>query len=72
VTTALSWRPDAVDSADLAAGMKAAKELNALPVPLWLSKQLANYIVKSERELETRKGRCVVDAGATPSTTKRD
>ena len=55
MTTVQSWRPDAIDSADLAAGIKAAKELNALPVPLWLSKQLANYIVKTERELETRK-----------------
>jgi hypothetical protein len=54
VTAVQSWRPDAIDSAGLAAGIKAAKELNVLPVPLWLSKQLANYIVKSERELETR------------------
>ena len=54
MTTALSWRPDAVDSADLAAGIKAAKELNAVPVPGWLSKQLSNYILRAERELEAR------------------
>jgi hypothetical protein len=54
LTAVLSWRPEAVGSADLAAGIKAARELNAVPVPLWLSKQLANYIVKSERELEAR------------------
>jgi hypothetical protein len=54
VTAVLSWRPDAVDSADLAAGIKAAKALNAVPVPGWLSKQLSNYILRAERELEAR------------------
>jgi hypothetical protein len=54
VNTALSWRPDTVGSADLAAGIKAAKELNAVPVPGWLSKQLSNYILRAERELQAR------------------
>ena len=54
MTTAPSWRPDAVDSADLAAGIKAAKALNAVPVPGWLSKQLSTYILRAERELEAR------------------
>jgi hypothetical protein len=54
VSTVLSWRPDAVDSADLATGIKAARELNAVPVPPWLSKQLSNYILRAEHELETR------------------
>jgi hypothetical protein len=54
VTAVLSWRPDTVDPADLAAGIKAAKELNAVPVPAWLSKQLSNYILRAERELEAR------------------
>ena len=54
MTIALSWRPDAVDSADLAAGIKAARELNAVPVPAWLSKQLSNYILRAEHELEIR------------------
>jgi hypothetical protein len=50
----LSWRPDAVDPAELAAGLKAAKELNSVPVSASLSKQLSNYILRAERELETR------------------
>jgi hypothetical protein len=54
VSTVSSWRPDAVDSAALAAGIKAARELNAVPVPAWLSKQLSNYILRAEHELETR------------------
>jgi hypothetical protein len=54
VTTVLSGRPEAVDPADLAAGIKAARELNAVPVPAWLSKQLSNYILRAERELEAR------------------
>jgi hypothetical protein len=54
VSTVLSWRPNAVDSADLATGIKAARELNAVPVPAWLSKQLSNYILRAEHELETR------------------
>lgn len=54
VTTVLTWRPDAVNSADLTAGIKAAKELNAVPLPAWLSKQLSNYILRAERELEAR------------------
>jgi hypothetical protein len=56
LTAVLQWRPDAVDSADLAAGLKAARELQALPVPAWLSKQLSNYALKAERELEARSG----------------
>jgi hypothetical protein len=52
--TRLQWRPEVVDSADLAAGLKAAKELQALPVPAWLSKQLSNYALRAERELAAR------------------
>jgi hypothetical protein len=54
LTTVLQWRPEAVDSADLAAGLKAARELQALPVPPVLGKQLSNYALKAERELAAR------------------
>jgi hypothetical protein len=48
------WRPEAVDSADLAAGLKAARKLQSLPVPAVLSKQLSNYALRAERELAAR------------------
>ncbi len=51
-----SWRPQAVESADLAAGLRAAAQLQALPVPPALSKQVANYILRAVRELESRGG----------------
>jgi hypothetical protein len=54
LTTVLQWRPEAVHSADLAAGLRAARELQALAIPAWLSKQLSNYALKAERELEAR------------------
>jgi hypothetical protein len=54
VTAALSWHPDQVDSAALAAGIKAAQALNAVPLPPLLSKQLSNYILRAGRELEAR------------------
>lgn len=54
MTAVLSWRPDTADPADLAAGIKAARELNSVPVPAWLSKQLSNYILRAERELAAR------------------
>jgi hypothetical protein len=50
----LQWRPEAVDSADLAAGLKAARKLQCLPVPAVLSKQLSNYVLRAERELAAR------------------
>jgi hypothetical protein len=48
------WRPEAVDSADLATGLKAARKLQSLPVPAVLSKQLSNYALRAERELAAR------------------
>jgi hypothetical protein len=54
LTTVLQWRPEAVHSVDLTAGLKAARELQALAIPAWLSKQLSNYALKAERELAAR------------------
>jgi hypothetical protein len=54
LTTVLQWRPEAVYSADLTAGLKAARELQALAIPAWLSKQLSNYALRAERELAAR------------------
>lgn len=51
------WRPANIASCDLAAGLKAARELQQLPVPSWLAKQLSNYALKAERELEARAGK---------------
>jgi hypothetical protein len=48
------WRPEVVDSADLAAGLKAARGLQALPLPAILDKQLSNYALRAERELAAR------------------
>jgi hypothetical protein len=52
--TKSQWRPEAVDSADLATGLKAARTLQSLPVPAVLSKQLSNYALRAERELAAR------------------
>ena len=54
MTAVLQWQPEAVDSADLAAGLKAARELQALPVPPVLGKQLSNYTLRAERVLAAR------------------
>ena len=43
-----------MDSADLAAGLKAARELQALSVPAVLGKQLSNYALRAERVLAAR------------------
>ena len=48
------WRTDNVNSADLAAGLRAARELQGVPVPPWLSKQLANYALRVATELASR------------------
>ena len=54
VTAELSWHADAVASADLAAGLRAARALQKVPVPPWLSKQLANYSLRAAAELASR------------------
>jgi hypothetical protein len=51
-----SWQPQAVESADLAAGLRAAAQLQVLPVPPALGKQVANYILRVGKELESRGG----------------
>jgi hypothetical protein len=48
------WRPKAVESADLAAGLRAARQLQALPVPPALAKQVSNYILRAGTELASR------------------
>jgi hypothetical protein len=48
------WRTDNVNSADLAAGLRAARALQSVPVPPWLSKQLANYALRVATELTSR------------------
>ena len=68
MTTVLQWRPEAVDSADLAAGLKAARELQALPVPPVLGKQLSNYALRAERVLAARSAKGdVASVGEEPS-----
>jgi hypothetical protein len=48
------WRAGSVNSADLAAGLRAARALQGVPVPPWLSKQLANYALRVAAELASR------------------
>jgi hypothetical protein len=48
------WRPKVTESADLAAGLRAARRLQALPVPPALAKQLANYVLRAGTELASR------------------
>jgi hypothetical protein len=54
VTTAPSWRPDAVATDDLITGLQAARALQKVPVPPWLSKQLANYSLRAATALASR------------------
>ena len=54
VTSQPPWRTDNVNSADLAAGLRAARALQGVPVPPWLSKQLANYALRVASELASR------------------
>jgi hypothetical protein len=49
-----TWHPGVVESADLAAGLRAARALQQVPVPPWLSKQLANYALRVATELVSR------------------
>jgi hypothetical protein len=48
------WRPKVTESADLAAGLRAARQLQVLPVPPALAKQLANYVLRAGTELASR------------------
>ena len=50
----MSWRPDAVATNDLLAGLKAARALQKVPVPPLLSKQLANYSLRAATVLAAR------------------
>jgi hypothetical protein len=54
VTAVPSWRPDAVPTDDLLAGLKAAWALQQVPVSPWLSKQLANYSLRTATVLAER------------------
>ena len=54
MSPAQPWRTGNVDSADLAAGLRAARALQRVPVPPWLSKQLANYALRVTTELTSR------------------
>ena len=49
-----SWKPEHTESADLAAGYRAARVLQSLPVPPPLAKQVANYICRADAELTAR------------------
>ena len=54
MTTVMSWRPDAMATDDLLAGLKAARALQKSSVPPWLSKQLANYSLRTATVLAER------------------
>lgn len=48
------WKPQGIASADLVRGYRAARELQLLPVPPHLGKELAGYIMRAGAELLTR------------------
>jgi hypothetical protein len=48
------WRPEDIASAELVRGYRAARELQRLPVPPHLGKQLAGYIMRAGAELLAR------------------
>jgi hypothetical protein len=48
------WQPGDIASADLVRGYRAARELQRLPVPPHLGKELAGYILRAGSELIAR------------------
>ena len=54
VSTGTEWAPRSMESADLAAGLRAARTLQLGSVPPRLSKQLAGYILRVATELTGR------------------
>jgi len=48
------WKAEGIASADLVRGYRAARELQHLPVPPHLGKELAGYIMRAEAELIAR------------------
>jgi hypothetical protein len=48
------WKPEGIASADLVRGYRAARELQRLPVPPHLGKELAGYIMRAGAELIAR------------------
>jgi hypothetical protein len=48
------WKAEGIASADLVRGYRAARELQKLPVPPHLGKELAGYIMRAEAELIAR------------------
>jgi hypothetical protein len=48
------WKPEGIASADLVRGYRVARELQQLPVPPHLGKELAGYIMRAGAELITR------------------
>jgi hypothetical protein len=48
------WQPGDIASADLVRGYRAARELQRLPLPSHLGKELAGYILRAGAELIAR------------------
>ena len=48
------WKAEGIASADLVRGYRAARELQRLPVPPHLGKELAGYIMRAGAELIAR------------------
>lgn len=48
------WKAEGIASADLVRGYRAARELQHLPVPPHLGKELAGYVMRVEAELTAR------------------
>jgi hypothetical protein len=48
------WQAEGIASADLVRGYRAARELQRLPVPPHLGKELAGYIMRAGAELIAR------------------
>jgi hypothetical protein len=49
------WKAEGIASADLVRGYQAARELQRLPLPPHLGKELAGYIMRAGTELIARK-----------------
>jgi hypothetical protein len=48
------WKPEGIASADLVRGYRAARELQRMPLPPRLGKEIAGYIMRAGTELLAR------------------
>jgi hypothetical protein len=49
-----AWKPESTESADLVRGYRIARQLQRLPIPPMLAKQVASFLFRADAELAAR------------------